>query len=327
MGRQRVSGRALPAFATGRPRGELRPRDCGRGGGSVIEGDRSSLLPQFRRHPRHWRDNLYIYPVISRRSRGLSIGVNLNPDAACNFDCVYCQVDRSGEPRVRTVELPRLGEELAGMIAAAQGGALFADPAFGDVPKGLRRINDIAFSGDGEPTTCKVFRECVGLAAELKRQARLEAAKIVLITDACYLTKPEVVEALAVMDRNHGEIWAKLDAGSEGYYRTVNRPNFPLQHVIDNIIAAGRVRPIVIQSLFMRLHGAGPDRAELDAYTGRLKEILRAGGRIHYVQVYTVARPPAEGFVSALSDDDVNRIAELIRGDTGLLAETFYGAG
>jgi wyosine [tRNA(Phe)-imidazoG37] synthetase (radical SAM superfamily) len=270
---------------------------------------------------------LYVYPVISRRSGGLSIGVNLNPDTACNFDCVYCQVDRTVTPRIREVDVARLEQELRSMIADAQSGALFDDPAFRDVPASLRSIKDIAFSGDGEPTTCKSFRECVDVAARFKRDAGLDSTKIVLITDACYLTRPQVVEGLAILDANHGEIWAKLDAGTEAYYQRVNRPNYPLQHVIDNIIAAARVRPIVIQSLFMRLDGVGPDDAELNAYIERLREITRAGGKITLVQVYTVARRPVESYVAPLPNEEVDRITAMVRTLAGLPAESFYGVG
>ncbi len=282
-------------------------------------------LRQFQHHPRDWRNNLYVYPVISRRSGGLSIGINLNPDMACNFDCIYCQVDRTVAPRVRDVSLAKLREELREMIASAQDGGLFADPALHDVPAERRIIRDIAFSGDGEPTTCKVFRESVELAAELRKEFALDSARIVLITDACYLTRPDVVAALGVMDANNGEIWAKLDAGTEEYYRLVNRPNFPLQHVIENITAAARVRPVVIQSLLLRLDSQGPDDRELRAYVERLREILRAGGRIKQVQVYTVARRPAESNVTALSDAEVDHIRDLVRAQTGLEADSYYG--
>lgn len=287
--------------------------------------DRSVPLRQISHHPRDWRGNLYVYPVISRRSRGLSIGINLNPDTACNFDCVYCQVDRSGTPRVRDVDPQGVYDELAQMIELIQRGSLFEDSAFADVPAAWRSIKDIAFSGDGEPTTCKSFEACVEVVAALKQEHGLAETKIVLITDACYLTKPAVEAGLAILDRNNGEIWAKLDAGTEAYYRAVNRPNYPLTHVLENIAAAARVRPVVIQSLFMNLDGEGPDDAELRAYTGRLKQIVEAGGKITCVQVYTIARRPAEAFVSALSVDEVDRIGERVVADTGLPVETFYG--
>jgi wyosine [tRNA(Phe)-imidazoG37] synthetase (radical SAM superfamily) len=282
-------------------------------------------LRQHASHSRHWRENLYVYPVISRRSGGLSIGINLNPDTACNFDCVYCQVDRTGIPRVRHVDPAAMQAELEHMIDQARSGALFDDPAFRDVPAGLRSIQDIAFSGDGEPTTCPSFRECVQRVADVRRAAGLTDAKIVLITDACYLTRPEVAAGLATMDRNNGEIWAKLDAGTEDYYRLVNRPNFPLRHVLDNIIAAARVRPLVIQALFMRLHGVGPDEAEVVAFCERLNEIAAAGGQIKLVQVYTVARKPTESYVTALAHDEVDRIAAAVRRNCRLPAEVYYG--
>ena len=46
-------------------------------------------------HTRHFTDFTFVYPVISRRSKGLSIGANLNPDKGCNFDCIYCEVARN----------------------------------------------------------------------------------------------------------------------------------------------------------------------------------------------------------------------------------------
>ncbi|MCH7873063.1 MAG: radical SAM protein, partial [Planctomycetes bacterium] len=154
-------------------------------------------LSPYRSHSRHWRRNVYVYPVISRRSRGLSLGINLNPDKACNFDCVYCQVDRTTAPtalqaparRGRRVEVDRVRDELTRLIDDASTGALFTEPPFADVRQEMRAIQDIAFSGDGEPTTCKQFRECVELTAEIKAKAGLSDTKIVLITDACYLTR------------------------------------------------------------------------------------------------------------------------------------------
>ena len=210
------------------------------------------------------------------------------------------------------------------MIEHVQSGALWRDPAFADVPTEQRCVRDIAFSGDGEPTTCKHFREVVELVAIVKHGAGWRDTKIVLITNATGLTKPEVEAGLAIMDENVGEIWAKLDAGTEAYFRKVNRSSFPLQHIVDNIIAAARVRPVVIKSLFMRPDGDGPEAAELNAFFDRLREITRAGGRIAYVQVYTVARRPAEEYVSALDNAEVDHIVDLVR-QAGFRAEAYYG--
>ncbi|GIS62123.1 MAG: hypothetical protein CM1200mP2_43480 [Planctomycetaceae bacterium] len=64
-----------------------------------------TALQQHRHHPRTFHDNRFVYPVLSRRSHGLSVGINLNPDKICNFDCIYCQVDRTSQAETRFVEL------------------------------------------------------------------------------------------------------------------------------------------------------------------------------------------------------------------------------
>jgi wyosine [tRNA(Phe)-imidazoG37] synthetase (radical SAM superfamily) len=287
---------------------------------------RRSLLVH-RDHRRTFVDNLYVYAVVSRRSKGVSIGVNLNPDKVCNFDCVYCQVDRKTPPLVRDVDVPRLLEELEDMLDLVVTGQLFTMDRFQDTPAPLRRLNDIAFSGDGEPTTCPEFLEIVQAAARIKKRRGLDDVKLVLITNASMFHRPKVAEALAVLDANHGEIWAKLEAGTEAYYQQVDRTTIPLRRILDNITAAARLRPLVIQALFLRLHDQPPPAEELEAFCDRLNEIRRAGGTIKLVQVYTVARVPAEMYAGPLRNAEVDGIVALVKERTGLAVEAFYGPG
>jgi wyosine [tRNA(Phe)-imidazoG37] synthetase (radical SAM superfamily) len=283
-------------------------------------------LPLTRDHRRTFAENLYVYAVVSRRSKGVSIGINLNPDKVCNFDCVYCQVDRKTPPIVRDVDLPRLLDELEDMLDLVLTGRLFEIAHFQSTPPGLRRLNDIAFSGDGEPTTCPEFLDAVRAVAEIKRRRGLADVKLVLITNVTQFHKPRVREALSVLDANNGEIWAKLEAGTEEYYQLVDRTTIPFRRVLDNITEAATARPVVIQALFLRMHGEPPTPAELDAFCDRLQEIVQAGGRIRLVQVYTVARQPAEAYVAALTNAEVDGIVERVRRRTGLAAEAFYSA-
>jgi len=284
-----------------------------------------SLSSAYRSHARRWADNRFVYAVVSRRSGGVSVGVNLNPDKACNFDCIYCQVDRTIAPVVRKVEIERVAAELDAVLAAERDGSLYAVPPFDRLPPDRRGVRDIAFSGDGEPTTYPRLREAVELAADARRRFGLDGTKLVLITDAAYLAKPKVREALAVMDANNGEIWAKLDAGTEQYFQRICRPNVPLQTIIDNIVDAARDRPVVIQSLFMRVDGEPPPAAEIDAYVDRLNGVLAAGGRLKAVQAYTIARVPAERFVTPLSDAELDAIADAVRRRVAVPVEVYYG--
>jgi wyosine [tRNA(Phe)-imidazoG37] synthetase (radical SAM superfamily) len=284
-----------------------------------------AILPLFTQHSRSWQTNLYVYPVISRRSRGLSIGVNLNPDKVCNFDCVYCCVDRTTPPTVRKVDMGKLEQELDDLLRIACSGELFTQPPFDQTPEHLRRINDVAFSGDGEPTSFGKFPDACRLAVGLLEKHRRPDVKIVVITNATLFQQSRVREALAYLDQHNGEIWAKLDAGTEAYYQTVERTKIPLQRVLDNILEAGKLRPIVIQSLFLRLDDQGPPPAEIDAYVARLKELTAAGCRIKLVQVYTVARGTAVASCTPLPARELDEISEKVRRETGLMVETYYG--
>ncbi len=297
-------------------------------------------------HERRFDSNRFVYPVLSRRSRGISIGVNLNPDKVCNFDCIYCQVDRTRQSETRFVETDALLAELDDMLDLVATGDVYHTEKFRATPPELRRLNDIAFSGDGEPTTFRNFDEIIEKCAALKRKYEMpnaewgmgskdevspfpiphSAFKMVLITNASMFHRPHVQRGLEILDENNGEIWAKLEAGTADYFKLVDRTPIPFQQILDNITAAARVRPLVIQSLFMRVAGEPPSAAELDAFCDRLNEITAAGGQLKLVQVYTVARRPAEEIVSPLSDVEVDAIVSLVGRRTGLAAAPFYGS-
>jgi wyosine [tRNA(Phe)-imidazoG37] synthetase (radical SAM superfamily) len=111
-----------------------------------------SIPSIFREHDSEWSKFLYAYPVISRRARGVSIGINLNPDKICNFNCVYCQINRQKASRIKKVNLSVLDCEVRRLIETWKSGRLFSKEPFVSAPSALRSLKDIAFSGDGEPT-------------------------------------------------------------------------------------------------------------------------------------------------------------------------------
>ncbi len=291
-------------------------------------------MPSHKLHTAHERsfdDFRFVYPVLSRRSGGMSIGVNLNPDKVCNFDCIYCQVDRTVQGETKFVGIDRLLDELRELLELVASGKIYETEKFCDTPTHLRRLNDIAFSGDGEPTTYKNFDAILHACAQVKRQAAVDHPKVaqvkmVLISNASMFHRPHVVRGLEILDANQGEIWAKLDAGTQDYYQLIERTPIPLSQVLENITSAARVRPIVIQSLFMRVSAQPPSQAELEAYCDRLSEILAAGGQLSLIQIYTIARRPAESCVTPLPDAEVDAIVELVQSRVGVPAAAFYGS-
>ena len=276
-------------------------------------------------HNRIYGSNRFVYPVLSRRSNGVSLGVNLNPDKVCNFDCIYCQVDRTTRSETRFIEMDQLLAELRTTLDFITSGEFFGDGPFKDIPPELKRLNDIAFSGDGEPTTYKNFDAIISACASLKQELELDDVKMVLITNASMFHRDHVKAGLQILDENQGEIWAKLEAGTEAYFQIIDRTSFKLQEIVDNIAAAAQRRSVVIQSLFMNVNGVAPSNEELLAFCSRLSEIVTAGGSIDHVQIYTVARPPAESFVTALSNSEVDQIVTLVKEQTGITAVPYYG--
>lgn len=285
----------------------------------------SSSLPLHSQHQRTYHENKFVYPVLSRRSKGISIGVNLNPDKICNFDCIYCQVDRREESETRFVGFEQLLLELDHMLQLVISGELYQDAKFASVPQELRRLNDIAFSGDGEPTTYRNFDQIVQKVADLKQKHLADQVKMVLITNASMLHRASTQSALKILDENQGEIWAKLDAGTDSYFKTVDRTKIRFEQILENIALAAKQRPIVIQSLFMLINQEPPTEAEIDAYCRRLNEVRSLGGEIKLVQVYTIARRTTEDYVASLSSAQVDLIARKVKEQTNLATEVYYG--
>ncbi len=279
----------------------------------------------FADHRRQLGENRYVYPVVSRRSRGLSIGVNLNPDKVCNFDCPYCQVDRSTPGGDRAVDLARLERELDALLALAASEILWSLDPFDTAAPELRRVNDVAFAGDGEPTTPAEFGPAVEVVGALLKKHGLSEVQAIVLTNATVWHRPRVLAALDRVDELGGRVWAKLDAGTEGYFAFVAGSTLPFQRVLDNLLIGARRWPIVVQSMFLRFLGRGPSGAEIDAYLARLRHIIEEGGRIEMVQVYSVARVPARSSIDHLPIQDLERIAEGVR-SLGLQAEVFAGS-
>jgi wyosine [tRNA(Phe)-imidazoG37] synthetase (radical SAM superfamily) len=283
------------------------------------------MASAWRRHERRWKNNRYVYAVVSRRSRGISVGINVNPDKTCNFDCIYCQVNRNTPAAVRKVDLEILAQELDTILQEEKTGTLYGDAPFSALTPAERGVRDIAFSGDGEPSTFPHIEEAIRIAASARQKFGLNSTKLALLTNVAHLNKPAVCSALALLDENNGEIWAKLDAGTEDYFRLVNRPDVALQRVLDNLLEASRIRPLIIQSLWFLIRGAAPPAGEIEAYCSRLNSLLDAGGRLKALQLYTIARDPAEPYASPLPDDELDRIALEIGARVPAPVEVYYG--
>lgn len=277
------------------------------------------LIKAHLDHRRIWKDFIYAYPVISRRSRGASLGINLNPDKVCNFDCVYCEVDRVSPPRKRDVDLSQLEQEVESLLDLIICGELFNIPPFDSARPDQRRLNDIAFSGDGEPTLCPLFPEVIESMNRLLDKKGLADVKLVLITNATRLQDTKVQAGLEKMmgpqgaNPARGEIWAKLDAGTSAHYQSVNRSGVTFERILDNLLATSRRWPTIIQTLLFEWEGHGPTPLEMEAYFGHIEHLLKEGGHVKGIQLYTIARPTPEAAARPLKAAAMDDWAQAMR--------------
>src|SRR5262245_47066695 len=161
--------------------------------------------------PRDFLRNRFVYTVISPRARGLSVGVNMNPDKRCNFDCVYCEVNRGEPAHESKLDVPVMSAELQRTLELVRSGRLREQPRYRSTPPELLELRHVALSGDGEPTFCPNFGEAVESVVHLRAQGRFPFFKLILITNASGLDWPGVSEGLALLTLRD-EIWAKLEA-------------------------------------------------------------------------------------------------------------------
>ena len=264
----------------------------------------------------HSRDSAglrYVYPVVSRRAGGVSVGINLNTDNACNWRCIYCQVPDLKRGAAPPVDLALLEQELRGFLHEL----LHGDFMQRRVPEGMRRINDIALSGNGEPTSAGEFAQVITLIGKLRHELALPAdIKLILITNGSLIYRENVQQGLRQMAQINGEVWFKLDRASEQGMRRINNTRISMDKVRENLATAINSCPTWLQTCWFVLDGEPPDKRDEDDYLDFLAALLRDKIKLRGVLLYSLARPslqPEAPRLTALSAGQLEAFATRIR--------------
>jgi wyosine [tRNA(Phe)-imidazoG37] synthetase (radical SAM superfamily) len=266
----------------------------------------------------HRRDSAglrYVYPVISRRAGGVSMGINLNVNNACNWACVYCQVEnltRGGPP---PVDLELLERELDGFLDDA----LHGDFMSREVPAEARRLMDIAFSGNGEPTSAAEFPEAVLVVRRVLEQHGLAGnLPVRLITNGSLMHRPGVREGIRILGEMGGEVWFKVDRATATDVETINGVPMDAGKIRDNLSICAALATTWVQTCWFALDGIAPDAAARDAYCALLAPVAP---RLAGVHLYGLARPSMQSAaprLQRLGAEELERFAAEIRGRTGI---------
>ncbi|MGR9046348.1 MAG: radical SAM protein [Gammaproteobacteria bacterium] len=255
----------------------------------------------------------YIYPVLSRRAGGLSIGVNFNVNNACNWRCIYCQVPELKLGAPPEMDFALLERELRILLSDVLVGGFY--DRF-HVEKNNRVIKDIAISGNGEPTSLKDFDRAVGLIGRVATELGvLPSSHFVLITNGSLMHQPRVRAGLSELKRFGGEVWFKFDSATERGRKRLNHAVQPLEQAKDNLVLSAGLCPTKIQTCLVDYRGEGLSEIEEAAYLRFLIDLKRRAP-VDTVMLYTIARPscqPEAESLRPLPVETMMRLADDIR--------------
>ena len=264
-------------------------------------------------HSREAAGLTYVYPVISRRAGGISIGINLNVNNACNWRCIYCQVPGLTRGAPPPLDLGKLRDELLSFLA----NVLHGDFLVKRVSPDARRLNDIALSGNGEPTTAGEFERVVDLIGETRRDAGVpDTVKTVLITNGSLMQRGRVQAGVSKLAALNGEVWFKLDRATDAGMRKVNNTRTGMARVHANLAVAARLCPTWIQTCLFAIDGVGPDEAEQAAYLDFLRTCMAERIALQGVLLYGLARQsfqPEAPRLAPLPPERLEAFAQRIR--------------
>jgi wyosine [tRNA(Phe)-imidazoG37] synthetase (radical SAM superfamily) len=256
----------------------------------------------------HSRDSAgmrYVYPVVSRRAGGVSVGINLNTNNACNWRCIYCQVPELKLGTAPPVDMELLENELRGFLNEL----LHGDFLQQRVAEGARRINDIALSGNGEPTSAKEYLQVITLIGKLQKELSLPAhIKLVLITNGSLMHRSDVQQGLRLMALLNGEVWFKLDRASVAGMKNVNNTRSNMEKVRKNLATSIASCPTWLQTCWFALDGLAPDKQDEDDYLNFLAGLIQDNIRPQGVLLYSLARPSLQIEAPRLSSLSVQQL-------------------
>lgn len=261
-------------------------------------------------HSRNSAGMLYVYPVVSRRAGGVSIGINLNPNNACNWRCIYCQVPNLVRGNAPAIHLAQLDQELRQMLRDIVQGDFLQQR----VAEGARHLEDIAFSGNGEPTSAREFPQAIAIVEQVMRDfGLLGKIKLRLITNGSHMDRSEVLDAVSHLSRCNGEVWFKVDAATRAGIARINEVWLNPQGVIERLHHCAQRCPTWVQTCVFALDGAPPDEVEITAWLDLLMQVAEQLAGVH---LYGLARPsmqPEAPRLSRLSEAWIEDLAGRVR--------------
>lgn len=249
-----------------------------------------------------------VYGPVNSRRLGRSLGLNLSPVRykLCSFNCVYCQY---GWTDVTTLDAARYEKDfpIADYIASTLERVL--------VEQNNEGVDNITFSGNGEPTLHPQFAEIVDIAGALKNKY-CPAARIGVLTNSSAATIEKVRTALQTLDFKI----MKLDAGDIETFREINRPcpQVDYEAILESLKSMSNV---TLQTMFVDGAYQNIDQRKVDSWVERVAEIKPIKA-----QIYSLHRPSAASSLREVPAEKLAEIAARVEDATGVSVEVIVAA-
>ena len=261
-------------------------------------------------HSRELSGLKYIYSVVSRRAGGLSVGINLNVNNACNWQCIYCEIPNLTRGSPPPIELEVLEQELRFFLKEI----IHGDYMEKNVSLEDRHLKDIAFSGNGEPTSAEEFPEVISIVKKLLEEFNLlHKIKIRLITNGSLMHQASVIKSVEMLKEMNGEVWFKVDAATEESIKTINQVNLKPHQILERLKNSANVCPTFVQTCIFSINGNGPSEKDINAYIELINEVK---SNIQGVHLYGLARPslqPQAKNLGRIDEEVLQDIAKELR--------------
>ena len=238
----------------------------------------------------HYR---YLFGPVPSRRFGRSLGIDLTPHKTCCFDCVFCQLGRTPTKTVARneyVPTETVLNELAGWFRS--GG----------------EADYVTLSGGGEPTLHTRFGEVIEF---IRSRGTIPS---VILTNGALLYLPEVRAAAGLADI----VKISLSAWDQASFEWINQPHPQLS--FDQMLEGQKTFRVQFGGqLWMEVFlvkGMNSSPEEVEKIAALAREI--APDRIH---LNTAVRPPAEEFVTALSNKQMAALMNLFQPTAEIIAD------
>lgn len=230
--------------------------------------------------------NSIIFGPIPSRRFGISLGVDLSPSSKqCNFDCLYCELEKA-----KTVDKMTTYPSVLEVIGAIK-------ESFAKHPK----IDVITLTANGEPTLYPKLDELIDEIDKIKKDA-----KTLILSNGSTVYNESTFSTLLKLDT----VKLSLDCVSEKCFKKLDRihSGIDINKMIESMITFSQTtsNDFVLEILFVK--DLNDKQAEIELLYEAVKKInpLR-------VDIGTIDRPPAYD-VQGVSFEALEAIANTFEG-------------